>query len=268
MPIWHSLRALQDSPKQERINQRMGRVTVVTSGKGGAGKSTVTAGLGCALARLGRKVLLVDADAGLRSLDLLMGIGGTAVYDIADVFSGNCEPIRAIYPSPVCSGVFVAPAPVSLEQLCAPEDMRLLCRGFSRYYDDVLVDCPAGVGQGFQTAVAGAEAAFVVTTPDMVCARDAQIVSRLLADRQIPARLVINRLRALPVMRGRMPDVDEIIDIAGLQLSGILPEDEAVAVANANGRPLPADCNAALCFENIARRYLGENIPLARVEKM
>ena len=131
----------------------MGQVTVVTSGKGGAGKSTVTAGLGCALARLGRKVLLVDADAGLRSLDLLLGIGGAAVYDIADVFAGNCEPIRAIYPSPICSGVFVAPAPVSLEQLCAPEDMRLLCRGFSRYYDDVIIDCPAGVGQGFRTAM-------------------------------------------------------------------------------------------------------------------
>ena len=246
----------------------MGQVTVVTSGKGGAGKSTVTAGLGCALARLGRKVLLVDADAGLRSLDLLMGIGGAAVYDIADVFAGNCEPIRAIYPSPICSGVFVAPAPVSLEQLCAPEDMRLLCRGFSRYYDDVLIDCPAGVGQGFQTAVAGAEAALVVTTPDMVCARDAQIVSRLLAEREIPARLIINRLRAVPVMKGRMPDVDEIIDTAGLQLLGIIPEDEAVAVANANGRPLPADCNASLCFENIARRCLGQSVPLARLEKM
>ena len=200
----------------------MGQVTVVTSGKGGAGKSTVTAGLGCALARLGRKVLLVDADAGLRSLDLLLGIGGAAVYDIADVFAGNCEPIRAIYPSPICSGVFVAPAPVSLEQLCAPEDMRLLCRGFSRYYDDVIIDCPAGVGQGFRTAVAGAEAALVVTTPDMVCARDAQIVSRLLSEGEVPARLIINRLRALPVMKGRMPDVDEIIDTAGLQLLGIL----------------------------------------------
>ena len=246
----------------------MGQIAVITSGKGGAGKSTVTAGLGCALARLGHKVLLVDGDAGLRSLDLMLGVGGNAVYDMADIFAGNCEPIRAIYPSPVCSNVFVLPAPVSLERLCAPEDMTRLCRGFTMYYDDVLIDCPAGVGKGFEVAVAGAQRAFVVTTPDMVCARDAQIVSHLLQEKAIPARLIINRLRPLPVMKGLMPDVDEVIDTAGLQLMGVIPEDEQVAVANANGRPLPSACNAALCFENIARRYLGQDVPLARLEKM
>lgn len=120
----------------------MGLISVVTSGKGGAGKSTVTAGLGCALARQGRKVLLVDGDAGLRSLDLMLGIGGSAVYDMADIFAGNCEPIRAIYPSPTSPNVFVLPAPVSLEQLASPRDMARLCRGLSRYYDDVLIDCP------------------------------------------------------------------------------------------------------------------------------
>ena len=245
----------------------MGSLTVVTSGKGGAGKSTVTAGLGCALAKQGQKVLLVDADAGLRSLDLMLGISG-AVQDMADVFLGNCEPIRAVYPSPICAGVFVIPAPVSLERLCTPEDMRRLCRGFARHYDTVLIDCPAGVGSGFKAAIAGADRAIVVTTPDMVCARDAKIVSRLLRDAQLPARLVINRLRALPIMRGQMPDVDEIIDTAGIQLLGILPEDEAVAVANANARPLPSDCNAAVCFDNMARRYLGQEVPLARLEKM
>ena len=246
----------------------MGLISVVTSGKGGAGKSTVTAGLGCALARLGRKALLVDGDAGLRSLDLMLGIGGNAVYDMADIFAGNCEPIRAIYPSPTCPNVFVMPAPVSLDQLASPRDMARLCRGLSRYYDDVLIDSPAGIGRSFETAVAGAAQAFVVTTPDMVCARDAQIVSHLLSGKNIPARLIINRLRPAPVLAGKMPDVDEIIDTAGLQLIGILPEDEAVAVANANGRPLPSHCHAAACFENIARRYLGESVPLARLEKM
>ena len=104
----------------------MGRISVVTSGKGGAGKSTVTAGLGCALARLGHKVLLLDGDAGLRSLDLMLGIGGGAVYDMADIFAGNCEPIRAIYPSPICPNVFVLPAPVSLDRLGSPENLRRL----------------------------------------------------------------------------------------------------------------------------------------------
>lgn len=176
----------------------MGLVSVVTSGKGGAGKSTVTAGLGCALAKLGHRVLVVDTDAGLRSLDLMLGVGGSTVYDMADIFAGNCEPIRAIYPSPVCPNVFVVPAPVSFEKLCTPQDMKRLCRGFARYYDHVIIDCPAGLGRGFETAVAAAERALVVTTPDMVCARDAQVVGHLLFARDLPARLIINRAAALP----------------------------------------------------------------------
>lgn len=246
----------------------MGQICVVTSGKGGAGKSTVSAGLGYALSRSAGRVLLVDADAGLRSLDLMLGIGGSAMYDLADVFAGNCEPVRAIYPSPVCPNVFVLPAPVRLEDMCSPAEMRKLCMGLMQYYDQVLIDCPAGMGRGFETAVAAADRALVVSTPDTVCARDAQIIGRLLEDRHVAARLLINRLRPAKVMDGSMPDVDEIIDTAGIQLLGIVPEDEAVAVANANGRPLPADCDAALCFSNIARRYLGESVPLARLEKM
>jgi septum site-determining protein MinD len=250
-----------------KVGVTMGIVTVITSGKGGSGKSTVTAGLGCALARLGRKVVLFDGDAGLRSLDLMLG-SDRAVYDMSDIFEGNCEPIRAVYPSPVCDGVSVIPAPVSLERMCSPDDMRRLCGGFARYYDHVLVDCPAGIGGGFACAIAGANRALVVTTPDMVCSRDAQIVGGLLRDRNIPSRLIINRLRPAPILAGRMPDVDEIIDMSGLQLMGILPEDEEVAIANANGRPLPIRSNAAVCFVNIARRYLGEHLPLAKLEKM
>lgn len=239
-------------------------ISVVTSGKGGAGKSTVSAGLGCALARCGRRVLLVDGDAGLRSLDVMLGIGGTAVYDMADILSAACQPASAIYPSPICPNVFVLPAPVSLDQLAEPETMAQLCRGLSPYYDEVIVDCPAGIGRGFEAAVAGADRAFVVTTPDMVCARDAQIVARLLRERGIPSRLVINRLRPEPILRGKMPDIDELIDTAGLQLIGVLPEDEAVAVANAYGKPLPVESSAAVCFANIAGRYLGRDIPLAK----
>lgn len=246
----------------------MGIVTVITSGKGGAGKSTVTAGLGFALAQLGRKVVLMDGDAGLRSLDLMLGISDKAVYDMSDIFEGRCEPIRAVYPSPGNPNVSVVPAPASLERMCGPDDMRRLCGGFARYYDHVLVDCPAGIGRGFSCAVAGANRAVIVTTPDMVCARDAQIVGRLLDKRGLPARLVINRLRPAPVIAGKMPDVDEIMDMAGLPLLGILPEDEEVAIANANGQPLPLHCNAAQCFVNIARRYLGEYVPLAKLERM
>lgn len=237
-------------------------ISVVTSGKGGAGKSTVSAGLGCALAHRGRRVLLVDGDAGLRSLDVMLGIAGTAVYDMADVLSAACQPTNAIYPSPICPNVFVLPAPVNLEQLAQPEAMAGLCRELSAFYDEIIVDCPAGIGRGFKAAIAGADRAFVVTTPDMVCARDAQIVSRLLKKHDIPARLIINRLRPQPILRGKMPDIDELIDTAALQLIGVLPEDEEVAVANAYGKPLPVESKAAVCFANIAGRYMGEDIPL------
>lgn len=246
----------------------MSQICVVTSGKGGAGKSTVTAGLGYALSRHNGRVLLIDADAGLRSLDLMLGVGGTTMFDLADVFAGNCEPVRAIYPSPVFQNVFVLPAPIRLEEMCSPGEMRALCRGLASYYDQVIIDCPAGIGPGFDTAVAAADRALVVSTPDMVCARDAQILGHLLEKRKMPAHLIINRLRPSKVMDGSMPDVDEIIDIAGIQLLGIIPEDEEVAVANANARPLPSACNAAVCFDNIAQRFMGGYVPLAKLEKM
>ncbi len=242
-------------------------ISVITSGKGGAGKSTVSAGLGCALARRDRRVLLVDGDAGLRSLDVMLGIAGQAVYDMADVIAGDCSPADAVYPSPICPNVFVMPAPVSLERLAKPDDMARLCAGLSAYYDEVIIDCPAGIGRGFETAVAGVQRAFVVSTPDMVCARDAQILARLLREREIPARLVINRLRPQPILHGKMPDIDELIDTAGLQLIGVLPEDEEVAVANAYGKPLPTESAAGRCFANIAARYLGEDVPLATFKK-
>ena len=246
----------------------MSQISVITSGKGGAGKSTVTAGLGYALSRLTGRVLLIDADAGLRSLDLMLGVGGTTMYDLADVFAGNCEPVRAIYASPVFQNVFVLPAPIRLDEMCSPREMRALCRGLASYYDQVIIDCPAGMGKGFETAVTAADRALVVSTPDMVCARDAQIIGNLLEERMLRTHLIINRLRPNKVMDGSMPDVDEIIDTAGIQLLGIIPEDAEVAVANANGRPLPSACNAAVCFSNIAQRFLGASVPLARLEKM
>ncbi len=246
----------------------MGRIVVVTSGKGGTGKSTVSAGLAYALARFGKRILLMDGDAGLRSLDLMLGIGSNTVYDMSDIFAGRCAPIKAVYASPVSPNVFVIPAPMSLERLCSPQDMRRLAWGLKRYYDVVIVDCPAGVGRGFETAVAAAEQALVVSTPDMVCARDARILSGILSEKDLPARLIINRLRPRKIMDGSMPDIDQIIDESALQLLGVIPDDEMVAVANANGRPLPPDCNAATCFSHIARRFLGDTVPLAKLEKM
>lgn len=245
----------------------MGLISVVTSGKGGAGKSTVTAGLGCALARQGRRVLLIDGDAGLRSLDLMLGIG-SAVYDMADIFASRCEPIRAIYPSPVCPNVSVVPAPRRAGTAGIPRRYGALVPRLR----PVLRRCdhrqpgPASVPDS-KRLPRGLRRPLVVSTPDMVCARDAQIIGRLLDKRGLPARLIINRLRPALVMAGKMPDVDEIMDTAALPLVGILPEDEDVAVAGANGRPLPGHCPAAACFSNIARRYLGEEVGLHALKK-
>lgn len=240
----------------------MGQITVVTSGKGGAGKSTVTVGLGLALAGAGGKVLLIDGDAGLRSLDLMLGIGQQVVFDLSDIFAGNCEPIRAVYPSAFHSRLSLLPAPLTPERLCSPADMRRLCRGFAQHYDFVLLDSPAGTGAGFETVVAAADSALVVTTPDPVCARDAQLVGERLTALDKKCRLIINRLRPSAVRRGKMPDIDEIIDMAGIQLIGVIPEDEQITLAGAAGQPFPKKGVADTCFRNIARRFCGDNVPL------
>ena len=246
----------------------MSRITVVTSGKGGAGKSTVSAGLGYALARAGASVLLIDGDAGLRNLDLLLGIGQEIVFDLSDIFAGNCEPIRAVYPSAMCENLSLLPAPSKLEGLCSAAELRALCRGFARHYDFVFIDSPAGTGEGFETAVGAADSALVVTTPDAICARDAGVIGDMLAARDMEARLIINRLRVLPVLQGKMPDIDTIIDTAGIRLIGVIPEDEHVTLAGANGRPLPDRGVAKDCFVNIARRLCGDYVPLADLQKM
>lgn len=246
----------------------MGLVAVVTSGKGGAGKSTVTAGLGHALAQLGKRVLLIDTDAGLRSLDVMLGLDSRAVYDLADIFSGRCEPAQAVYAASICQNLYAIPAPSRHQDTITPQDMTRLCHSFAPYYDVILVDCPAGVGNGFQMGIAGAERALVVTTPDVICARDAGVVADILRNRRIPARLIINRLRPRPIIKGQMPDIDEIIDTAGLRLIGVLPDDHTVSSAMLNGKPLPPKSNIFLCFQNIANRLCGQTIPLAPLEKM
>lgn len=172
----------------------MGKATVITSGKGGVGKSTVTAGLGAALSRRGRRVLLIDGDAGLRSLDYMLGITEELVFDLSDVVDGSCEPMKAIYPCPGSNGLFVLPAPQSAEDTVSPRILKQLVHALSPYYDHMLIDCPAGLGRGFQAAVESAERALVVSTPDPLCLRDADKVRRVLMEKGIAdQRLVINR---------------------------------------------------------------------------
>ena len=178
----------------------MGAVTVITSGKGGVGKSTVCAGLGRVLAERRRRVLLIDGDAGLRSLDRMLALDDQVMFDISDVVSGSCEPIRAIYECGV-PGLYLMPAPYREEKVVSPHLMRQLVPILSRYYDHVLIDCPAGLGAGFESAAAAAQRALVVATPDPLCLRGSDKVRLLLTQAGISSqRLVVKfcQIRLVP----------------------------------------------------------------------
>lgn len=243
----------------------MSNVTVITSGKGGAGKSSVTAGIGAALAASGKKVLLIDGDAGLRSLDVILGITSELIFDINDVLVGNCEPIRAIYSCKSAEGLYVLPAPQSIENRIPPKMMTKLISGLSGYYDYVLVDCPAGLGVGFRAACAAANRAVVVVTPDPVCIRDADNTRRALNSAGIKnIRLVINRYSGRCIEKGVIPDLDYVIDSTGIQLIGIVPDDENIVIAASKGKAVVGFGSASKSFENIAGRLEGKKILLPK----
>lgn len=242
----------------------MGIATVITSGKGGVGKSTAAVGLGRALAKRGRRVLLVDCDAGLRSLDRMTGVEEGLVFDISDVVYGRCAPAQAIYPCPGSEGLFLLPAPASGDNLIRPAVMRRLAPLLKRYYDHVLFDSPAGVGAGFRSAACAADRALVVCSPDPVCVRSAGSV-RLLLDRlDVPEKkLVINRFNdPLFTRTGVYGDLDGVIDASGLQLFGVAPEDQALAAAFLKGQPAPEDSPAMMALSRMAARLEGEAVPM------
>lgn len=242
----------------------MGIATVITSGKGGVGKSTAAVGLGRALARRGRRVLLVDCDAGLRSLDRMTGTEESLVFDLSDVVYGRCAPAQAIYTCPDCSGLYLLPAPASGEDQVRPAVMLRLVPLLKRYYDHVLLDSPAGVGSGFHSSACAADRALVVCSPDPVCVRSAGNV-RLLLDRLDIAdkRLVINRFDgALFDRTGVYADLDGVIDASGLRLFGLAPEDRVMAAAFLKGEAAPERSPAMMAFARMAARLEGELVPM------
>lgn len=258
----------------------MGSAIVVTSGKGGVGKSTVSLGLAAQFAANGERVLLIDCDAGLRSLDRMTGVEEALVYDISDVVAGRCSPAEAIYPCAAVPGAFLMPAPAGGEDLVPPNVMQRLVPMLKRYFDRILLDSPAGVGRGFRSASAAADRALIVCSPDPVCIRDAAIVRRLLAETGVSdRRLIINRFSAeffqsmAPEMPGKKEetetasafcrDLDDVIDQSGVQLIGIVPEDKKLAAAFACGRMPGADTPGRMALSRIAARLNGVFVPLA-----
>lgn len=247
----------------------MDSVTVVTSGKGGVGKSTVTASLGAALAARGRRVLLIDCDAGLGSLDHMLGILDHRVFDIADVVSGAVEPAKAVYPSVFQPNLFLLSAPGTEEDVVSPEVMQRLVSVLSRYYDHVLVDSPAGIGQGFFSAAAAARRALVVATPDPVCLRAAARARQSLEEAGVrQQRLVVNRFSSARFRAQKCyRDLDSVIDAAGIRLIAVVPEDPAFAAAALRAEPAPETSPAMLAMGRLAARLEGEQVPLPALSR-
>ncbi|MBR4667843.1 MAG: septum site-determining protein MinD [Butyrivibrio sp.] len=242
----------------------MGEVIVVTSGKGGVGKTTTTANLGTGLAKLNKKVVLIDTDIGLRNLDVVMGLENRIVYNLVDVVEGNCKLKQALIRDKKYENLFLLPAAQTKDKTSVnPEQMKKLTEELKQEYDYIILDCPAGIEQGFKNAIAGADRALVVTTPEVSAVRDADRIIGLLEANEIKkTQLIVNRLRADMVKRGDMMSADDVIDILAVELIGQVPDDENIVVATNNGEPLVGDNSlAGQAYMNICRRVTGEQVP-------
>lgn len=242
---------------------------MVTSGKGGVGKSSVCAGLGASLARRGKRVLLVDMDIALRSLDMILGVGSKTVFDWGDLLQKRVKDKSCLMPVDGFDNLFVLPAPVKIDFNFNVFEVRKLFKAIAKEFDYLFMDSPAGIGRGFDMAALPADMAIVVATPDPVCVRSAGKVSKILDARSVTdQRLIINRFRADPVKRRKLLDVDAVIDGTAVRLIGIVPEDPVIMYSAVHGTPLPMSCASSQAFGRIAGRLENEEIPLKRLEKM
>lgn len=257
---------------QRRRSPMAGRVIVVTSGKGGVGKTTTTANISMALAKLGKKVVVVDGDTGLRNLDIILGLENRIVYTLVDVVEGNCELKKALIRDKRVDGLYLLPTAQTRQKDCVSEEqMKNLSDELKKDFEFVLFDCPAGIESGFKNASAGASEALVVTTPDVAPVRDAdRIIGMLEAQGKEQIHLIINRLVPKMMRKGDMLGVGDVLDILSVPLIGVVPEDDLVLRSSNNGEPLTLSPNspAATAFTNIARRLLGEEVPFLDVESM
>lgn len=250
------------------------KAIVVTSGKGGVGKTTTTANVGAALAQLGEKVVVIDTDVGLRNLDVVMGLEGRVVFDLIDVFEGRCKLQQALIRDKRVDSLYLIAASQtkdksSLSESHMKEAVAALLEGG---FDRVLIDSPAGIETGFQTAASAAEGGLVVVNPEVSSVRDADRIIGLLEAKEISeVRLIINRLRPEMVKRGDMLEVNDVLEILGVGLIGIVPEDEKVLISTNIGNPASLDVNSKLgageAFRHIARRLRGEDVPYIQLDQ-
>lgn len=249
----------------------MENVIVITSGKGGVGKTTTTANLGTGLALAGKKVVLVDTDIGLRNLDVVLGLENRIVYDLVDVVEGTCKLKQALIRDKRYDGLYLLPAAQTRNKMAvSPEQMQSLIADLEKEFDYVLIDCPAGIERGFKNAVAGAKSAIVVTVPEVSSVRDAdRIIGLLSASGVNDIRLLINRLRPDLVKKGDMLAIDDTLEILGVDLIGVVPEDERIFRSSNLGEPAVTDHSsmAGRAYANVTKRVMGEDVPMLDLEQ-
>jgi septum site-determining protein MinD len=249
------------------------RVVTITSGKGGVGKTTATANLGVALALMGKKVVCIDADIGLRNLDVVMGLENRIVYDLVDVVEGRAKLRQAmIRDKRLKEDLYLIPAAQTRDKTAvSPSDMVRLCDELRPKVDYILIDSPAGIERGFRNAVAPADEVIIVTNPEVSSVRDAdRIIGLIEAEQKGPGNLVVNRVKPEMVKRGDMLSPDDIIDILAIKLIGLVPEDERILISTNQGSPAslnPEESKAGQAFHNIGKRLMGQTVPFMDLDE-
>ena len=241
----------------------MSEVIVITSGKGGVGKTTTTANVGTGLAKLNKKVVLIDTDIGLRNLDVVMGLENRIVYNLVDVVEGNCRIKQALIRDKRYPSLHLLPSAQTRDKSAVtPEQMKKLVEELKEEFDYIILDCPAGIEQGFQNAIAAADRAIVVTTPEVSAIRDAdRIIGLLEANELKRTDLIVNLIRMDMVKRGDMMSIDDVVEILSVNLIGAVPDDENIVISTNQGEPLVGnDSLAGKAYANICRRILGEEV--------
>ena len=247
----------------------MGEVIVITSGKGGVGKTTTTANLGAGLSKLGKKVVVIDTDLGLRNLDVVMGLENLIVYNLVDVIEGTCRLKQALIRDKRYENLYLLPSAQTKDKTAiSPGQMKKLTSELREEFDYILLDCPAGIEQGFMNAIAGADRAIIVTTPEVSAIRDADRIIGLLESNQLKKKeLIINRIRMDMVKRGDMMTVDDVTEILSIPLIGALPDDEQVVIGTNQGEPvIGLDSKAGTAYMNICKRITGLEVPFMELQ--
>ena len=248
-----------------------GKVITVTSGKGGVGKTTTTSNLGVALARNNQKVVMIDADIGLRNLDIVMGLENRIVFDLVDIVEGRCKPRQAMIRHKLFPELYLIPAAQTRDKTAvSPADMIQLTDMLRDDFDYILIDSPAGIERGFRNAIAPADEVLIVTNPEVSAVRDAdRVIGLLETENKAPGRLILNRVNAEMVRRGEMLSPDDVTDLLAIQLIGIVPEDNTVVPSSNSGIPVTLNENsrAGMAYRNIARRLMGEKVPFMQLSE-